>query len=510
MLDGTRSLCLAVDANARRITGGATGPVCCSVLDNDAPDSVHEVISVVCLGDVVEGQTTEWQITLDSPVTGNNLFGTTTLSGSEQVLNSYAAPNFMIPVGLSTIFIGVPTNDNATVEGTRELCLQVNTSARILAVPPPECNDVLDNDTDEPTEYTVTLDCEETEVEGSLVTWTITVSPAVADAPLSIPFALSGDETTGHSYTISPNPLVLGIGETTGEVTVDTDDDSDDEADKTLCVQALASLPRIPAASAPCCVTITDNDDPNSVHTATISCEAVEEGEDMCWTITLNAPVVGSPLNITGVLSGTEYTLHTAYYDGLGIPSVTIPVGETEGEICIQTLDDVDPEDVQQLCLTLGLTARLTEVTPITSCCNVTDNDTPVSYPDDGYESSCGGDPICCIGGTGQVRVETDGTWLWTVSCPSSFDPNYSGTWAAGTFDPADYEASISDAEGIPIGTHNGGGWYDIGVVWNYASTGPLDDFFLLGTLSIRRKGTTDIVSTMQINCLFQVLGECV
>lgn len=463
-VDATRSLCLTLNAHPR-VTNLPSAPVCCDVLDDDAPNSTHTVTSVNCLGAVVEGGIVQWQVNLDSAVTGNNLLVTTVLSGAEQVAHGYAAPSVTIPVGSSSGILSVTTIDDALVEGDLQLCVTVNTSARITAVPAASCCTVVDNDTEEPTTYEIDIDCPATATEGDLVTWTVNVSPMVADVPLSISFNLTGDETIGHSYVVSPNPLVVPVGGTGGNVSVQTDDDLINEPDRLLCLQAMADPPRIPLNSNLCCVTILDDDSSESVHTVTnVVCDGpVEEGETLCWTVTLDSNVAGAPLTVNSTLSGSEQAVH-----GYAAPSVVIPIGSNSGQLCVNTTDDAIIESTLQLCLQVNTSSRISAV-PAAVCCNVTDNDAE-------FGQAFGSMGLTCCNEDGApggpmpiytVTFNPDGTIDEADGC--TLNVTHDPGWADGSFDPNDYDVRITMTAGDPAGAPpNLGVWLNLGSVQSF------------------------------------------
>jgi hypothetical protein len=502
--DGTRSLCLAINANAR-VSNAPYAAVCCSVLDNDGgADSTHDVLSVAC-SSVVEGSLMCWTVTLDAPVSGNDLLISSTLSGDESLAHGYVAPSVVIPVGFDSGLLCVPTVDDEDVEGPLDLCLTVNTSARILSVPAAECCTVVDNDTEEETTYEITIECPPTTVdEGGLVTWTVNVSPTVADAPLSISFNLSGDETTGHAYAVTPNPLVIGIGETTGEVEVQTEDDDLNEPDRTLCLQAEANLPRVPLPSNLCCVTIANEDPVDSTHTVTeVECDGpTNEGGTMCWTITLDSPVAGNDLTVNTTLSGSEQDVHA--YPG---PSIIIPVGMSSGNACVNITDDAIIEGTLQLCLTVNTSARIAAV-PAAVCCDIVDDDFLI-------ELSGGLSGTCCnaVGPSGgltstyTVTFGADGSITESDSCGMNLTGSY---WAQGAFDPADYEVFVI-ATGGPAPGHpsNSGIWINLATSPSFVFGGIVCAVSCLHVYSyniaIRPAGggpniTTDSVAVVELN----------
>jgi hypothetical protein len=91
------------------------------------------------------------------------------------------------------------------------------------------------------------------------------------------------------------------------------------------------------------------------------------EGSTFCWTVTLNTPVVGSPLTLGGALSGSEQDEHSYPF-----PSVTIPVGQISGQMCVGTTTDFLVTSDLNLCLQVQPNARLSGI-PAALCVTVTE-----------------------------------------------------------------------------------------------------------------------------------------
>lgn len=107
-----------------------------------------------------------------------------------------------------------------------------------------------------------------------------------------------------------------------------------------------------------CC----DTPPPNgSVHTLTMApvLANILEGNDACWTITLNAPVADAPLPIAFALAGDEQSIHN-----YSAPTTTIAIGAQSAAVCVATTDDAVDEPARLLILQPVFGARLTGWTP--------------------------------------------------------------------------------------------------------------------------------------------------
>jgi len=91
------------------------------------------------------------------------------------------------------------------------------------------------------------------------------------------------------------------------------------------------------------------------------------EGTVFCWTVTLNTPVVGSPLTLGGALSGSEQSEHNYPF-----PNMIIPVGQSSGQMCVATNVDLLTTADLSLCLQVQPNARLGGI-PAALCVTVTE-----------------------------------------------------------------------------------------------------------------------------------------
>lgn len=321
------------------------GPGGTRVITNTCCDSQHTLVGVVPLATpIVEGQGACWRIEVTPVVAGSDLPLTLSLFGSEQALRGYPAPTgVVIPVGQTTMDVCVSTLDDGTVLGTRELCLQVNSSR--LSQGGSACIAILDNDNAPPSTHTITainVSPGYSVPEGTNVCFEIVLNAPVTGAAVTIPVSLSGDEQAIHGYPIA-SPLTIAIGQSRASVCVQTIDDAIDEPDRELGFE-IGTTPRIPTfpgGRVP--VTIIDNDitlaiiDITSDHPG-----AVSPGDTVCWTVYLNgvAPAGGFPFVVTASGSVVNGGQVCASYDGTlsGLTLTTlvgqIAPGATTATVC--------------------------------------------------------------------------------------------------------------------------------------------------------------------------------
>lgn len=227
------------------------------------PPSVHSIVSIVPVEDpITEGAGACWQVTLNAPVLGADLTIDFSLSGAEQDVHGYPAPDLVIAIGNVSGIVCVPTTDDAMDELTLPLCIDAILSSRIIAAPATSCLDVEDNDEAGPGDSTHTVIdltvLPTSAAEGTEFCWTVTLSSPVAGSDLTVYGVLSGAEQGVHSY---PNPsVVIPVGMSSGDLCVTTTNDAFPEATLPLCL-AVQLSPRITSGPAAVCADVTDDGD---------------------------------------------------------------------------------------------------------------------------------------------------------------------------------------------------------------------------------------------------------
>lgn len=97
----------------------------------------------------------------------------------------------------------------------------------------------------------------------------------------------------------------------------------------------------------------------------------ISEGQQACWNVELDQAVQDSDLTLVFTLTGSETNFTPT------VPTLTIPVGSSTGQVCVLVNDDSIPDEgVKQLCITANPNVRIAGASP-TSCINVTDNEAP-------------------------------------------------------------------------------------------------------------------------------------
>lgn len=265
-VDGTEALCIAGFVANPRLGAVPGGLPCVNVLDNDgvAGGSTHTITSITPVTNpITEGDQACWTVTLDAAVATADLSINFTLSGADQTRNSYSNPSLTIPIGSSTGNVCVATTDDTAVDGTEQLCIVANTSARVTAVPAVSCIDVQDNDVAASVHTVVSVTPVASNItEGEQACWVVTLNTNVTTAALPITLNLTGSEQTAHGYAAPTGSIAVGSNNTT--ICVTTTDDAVVDGTTQLCA-TVATSARITAVPAASCIDVADNDTTGSV-----------------------------------------------------------------------------------------------------------------------------------------------------------------------------------------------------------------------------------------------------
>ena len=197
---------------------------------------------------------------------------------------------------------------------------------------------------------------------------------AAATQEVKVDYTLSGTATGGGTdYTLVNGTFTIPVGQTTASVTATVVDDTAIEANETMIMTL--SNPRGAALSSNTTYTYTiqDNDQP------TINFSAVTStGTESTTTVTIPVNLsVSSPretkvnyaLTGTSTGGGIDYTLANG--------TLTIPAGQTTGNITVNVINDTATESNETIVLTLSSPVDGTLGSTTVHTYTITDNDTP-------------------------------------------------------------------------------------------------------------------------------------
>ena len=182
--------------------------------------------------------------------------------------------------------------------------------------------------------------------EGESLVFTVTLSPAAAQA-VTVDYATAdGTATAGADYTAASGQLQFAAGDTSRTVSVPATDDSNPEADETFTLAVTLA-----DASASAAGTIVDND----MAVVTVSApEVVESASAAVFTVMLAAP---NPREVTVEFETTPGGTATAGVDYVDTSSVAVLApGQTELEFSVPVLDDTELESIETMLVRLEAT----------------------------------------------------------------------------------------------------------------------------------------------------------
>ena len=183
------------------------------------------------------------------------------------------------------------------------------------------------------------------------------------------------------------------------------------------------------------------------------------EGSEFCITVTIDTPVVNQALQIPVSLLPIDEQLQHNY---IIPPFLIIDVGETEGFVCVTTINDAFDEPDRALVFHLGPTPRLPGWPGGDWAVTVTDNDASViTPPDDTTNTGEEGSPLAVDYGTFYVSNAGSPTLVATgLPVGVTFTDNGNGTYTLGGVYPdaptphaITITASAPDADDVAI-TH--------------------------------------------------------
>lgn len=170
---------------------------------------------------------------------------------------------------------------------------------------------------------------------------------------ITVPFTVTGSADRTADFAVSPSPLVIPAGQTSGTITVTpTNDATDDEAETvilTLATPANATL-GTPAAHT---LTIVDDDETSTGPSATFA-SATSRADETAGSAAVvleltqaSSSEVRVPFTLSGSATpGTDYTEPAS--------PVVFPAGTTSQTIQIPLLNDAGAEPDETVILTLG------------------------------------------------------------------------------------------------------------------------------------------------------------
>jgi Flp pilus assembly protein TadG len=199
---------------------------------------------------------------------------------------------------------------------------------------------------------------------------------------VTIPFTLSGTATLGPGanadYTLlTPSPITIPAGQTTGIIEVQIIDDDFYEVTETIIIQFGAPTNATLGDPSQHIVSIIDNDPIPSIYFVTDASSFDEDAGEVTVEVRLSAASginVSAPFSISAdstAMLGDDYTVITTS------PLIFTP-GETSKLISINIIDDAQYEVDEKVMIVLGTPTNAKLIEPSVHTLWIIDNDVPV------------------------------------------------------------------------------------------------------------------------------------
>jgi hypothetical protein len=202
----------------------------------------------------------------------------------------------------------------------------------------------------------------------------ITSLSRAAGSDVKISYTVTGTATGGGTdYTLASGDLVIAAGQTTGVLPLMITNDTLQETDETVIVTLTAATNATLGTQKVHTYTINDNDQ-SGVGFSSASGSGAESAGAVNIPVTLSAAAtqevkVDYTLSGTATGSGTDYTLVNG--------TLTIPAGQTSGNITATVVDDASIESSETIIVTLSNARGATLTANTVYTYTINDNDQP-------------------------------------------------------------------------------------------------------------------------------------
>ncbi len=208
--------------------------------------------------------------------------------------------------------------------------------------------------------------------EGNVVPVEILLSK-VSSKDVTIPLHVRGAAREGVDYTVSPNPLTISSGETTGTVTITVVDDALDEDSETITITLVSPMNAMLGENVAWSFTITDNDREPTVTFDRNGQEVDENGGTATITVRLS-DVSGRDVAVPFTAGGSAS--ESKDY-GITSSPLVISAGSSSADVTVTLVDDVLDEDEETVEVTMAEPANAVRGSTATHTLTIKDDDDP-------------------------------------------------------------------------------------------------------------------------------------
>ncbi|WP_167335410.1 Calx-beta domain-containing protein [Pedobacter kyungheensis] len=435
LVEGTETVIATLTASGNQLVTVSNTPATINIADNTVA-----TVNVVATNDGAEPTKPGlFTFTMDHPATTDtqityNLSGTA-VSGLDFTT---IGTTVTIPAGQTTATVTVPVLNDNIAEETETVTLTMvaaTNNTAITASTIPATVNITDNDTAIATITAATPGNENGPIAG---TFTVTLSNP-SSVPTTITYTLGGTATEGSDYTtIATKTITIPAGQTTGSINIPVMADNVVEETETVIATLINSTNALVSInSTPASLTIADNS------TATVRVAATNNGTEPAtsglFTFTLS-DVSTTDTKITYAVGGTATS--GTDYTAIGT-TVIIPAGQTTATVIVPVINDNIAEGTETVILTMQATTNNAAITAVATpaTVDITDDDTAIAS--------------IAAGRNGAENGPVNGTFVLTLSNPSSQATTISYTIGGTATEGSDYTTVVSKTITIPAGQSN-------------------------------------------------------
>jgi hypothetical protein len=292
------------------------------------------------------------------------------LSGSAGNGIDYAviATSVVIPAGQSSTPILVTPINDSMIEGVEEVILALAASASYFVSPASGAASAFITDDDIPTVTLDATDAVASEAGQDPATFVVTRSGNTS-TPITVNYAIAGSAQHGVDYAVLPGVVTIPAGSSASSITIVPVDDTIGEPAQTVVIQLRGGTTYLMGSPASATSTLTDNDLPVvTVGVSDATCaEPADAGQFKFTTAGTGSGNITVRYTVTGTAaSGTDYTALVG----------TLSMGRnTTATVSVAVLDDVLPEDLETVTVTIEPDPAYTTFLDKTATLNLLDNE---------------------------------------------------------------------------------------------------------------------------------------
>ncbi|MCY2953538.1 MAG: hypothetical protein NTU53_16405 [Planctomycetota bacterium] len=328
-------------------TLGTTAAHTLTILDNDLPPAVQFAVASQGVGEGVGTINVTAQL---SAVSGMDVTVPVSVAGTASGGLDYtiASGPLIIPAGQAAGTVAVAVLQDVLHETAETVILTLGTPTNaVIGAVTTHTLTIIDDDPLPVVQFSVAAQSVAEVVQAVAITAYLS---AIAGTDVTVPVAVTGTATTVVDYTITPGPIIIPAGFTTGTVTVTVAHDMLHEANEAVILTLGTPTDAVLGTITTHTVTIIDDDPPPIVQFTAASQSVAENAGTAIVTAQLSVVAgldVTLPFTLSGTaVSGADYTI---------TPSpITIPAGSTTGSIAVALNDELGFEADETLVITMG------------------------------------------------------------------------------------------------------------------------------------------------------------